>query len=65
MAIEAVIISKDEDFARRRGIVSSGPVIVWLRIRNTSRRSLLRRFASLFPGVLAALQHGETLIEVR
>lgn len=65
MTTKSTIISKDEGFARRRGIASSGPTVIWLRIGNTSRRSLLSVFASLFPEILAALQRGDTIIEIR
>jgi predicted nuclease of predicted toxin-antitoxin system len=37
---EAVIITKDEDFALRRTLVEAGPAIVWLRRGNTNRRDL-------------------------
>jgi predicted nuclease of predicted toxin-antitoxin system len=37
---EAVIITKDEDFALRRTLAAAGPAIVWVRRGNTSRREL-------------------------
>lgn len=60
-----VIVTKDEDFVQRRGMVLVGPPVVWLRIGNTSRGYLLTWIAPLFPKILAALQRGETLIEIR
>jgi predicted nuclease of predicted toxin-antitoxin system len=45
----AVIVTKDEDFPHRLGQSGSGPVTVWLRIGNTSRRALLEWFGPLLP----------------
>lgn len=62
---KAVIITKDEDFAQRRNLHNSQyPAIVWLRIGNTRRAELLQWFSTLMPQIIAALQRGETLIEV-
>jgi predicted nuclease of predicted toxin-antitoxin system len=62
-ATGAVIVTKDEDFAVRQ-ILRSGPAIVWLRVGNTRRAVLLRRFEAEFPSVVAALERGERLVEV-
>ena len=64
-AIGAVIVTKDEDFARKRAVTSIGPSVVWTRLGNTRRSALLGRFAILFPQILAALLRGETLVEIR
>lgn len=61
----AVIVSKDEDFVdrfRRRG---DGPVIVWLRIGNSSNRVLLAWFVPLLPAAVQRIQAGDKLIEIR
>lgn len=60
-----IIISKDEDFAQRRALAAGGPAIVWLRVGNTRRHELLRWFATIFPRALAALERGDTLVEIR
>ena len=39
LAVGAVIVSKDEDFAQRRILASAGPTVVWVRLPNTRRRS--------------------------
>jgi predicted nuclease of predicted toxin-antitoxin system len=62
---QCVLLTKDEDFVdrfRRRGI---GPVIVWLRIGNSSNRVLLAWLLPLLPTVLARIEAGDTLIDVR
>lgn len=61
---QAVIISKDEDFAIRSNMSQHGPPIVWLRIGNTSRTELLEWFAIALPQILKELEKGERLIEV-
>lgn len=59
----AVIVTKDEDFAVHR-ILHDGPSVVWVRIGNTRRAELLRRFDAELPKVVAALERGETIIEL-
>jgi predicted nuclease of predicted toxin-antitoxin system len=60
----AIIITKDEDFAQRHALAETGPVIVWIRLRNTRRAELLEWFEAALPYVISALARGETLIEV-
>ena len=61
---DAVILTKDEDFARRRTISGAGPAIVWIRLPNTRRKSLLAWFERVLPDVVIALERGEELIEI-
>ncbi len=63
-SVDAVIVSKDEDFAQRKVLKSAGPPIVWVRLRNTRRRELLVWFEAVLPGIIEALERGESLIEV-
>jgi len=60
----AVIVTKDEDFAQRKTMAPGGPAVVWVRLPNTRRRELLVWFGTVLPEVMAALERGETLIEV-
>lgn len=61
----AVVITKDEDFPRRRATSAVGPTVDWLRLPNARRRALLNWFDSILPAVAAAVERGETVIEVR
>ncbi len=61
---EWAILSKDEDFARRRASTAVGPAVIWIRLPNTRRRALLIWFEEVLPAILAALENGETLVEV-
>jgi len=65
IAEEAVIATKDEDFASRALIDIHAPIIVWLRIGNSSRRALLQWFRPMLPEIESRIKKGETLLEVR
>ena len=41
LGVDAIIVTKDEDFAERTARTAVGPVIVWLRIGNATNRALL------------------------
>jgi predicted nuclease of predicted toxin-antitoxin system len=58
-----VIVTKDEDFAVRR-VLEEGPAVVWVRTGNTRRAELLRRIEFDFSAIVAALERGETLVEI-
>ena len=64
VAADAAIITKDEDFAMRRAVVASGPAVVWIRCGNTSNRELLTWIRFRLPTIVAALERGESLIEI-
>ena len=64
LASPAVIVTKDEDFAQRRILSDRGPAIVWIRLPNTRRATLLAWFEHTLPDILVALTRGEMLIEV-
>ena len=62
---QAAILTKDQDFAERLMSSRSAPVIVWLRIGNTSNRVLISWLLSLWPEVISRIESGDNLIEVR
>jgi predicted nuclease of predicted toxin-antitoxin system len=61
----AVVMTKDEDFAEwvRRG--RPGPAVVWLRIGNCSNRSLRTWLEPLLPIIVRQLEGGDRLLEIR
>jgi predicted nuclease of predicted toxin-antitoxin system len=61
----AIVITKDDDFAKRFHQSKTAPSIVWLRIGNTSRKALLDWFKPLLPRIVALIEEGERLVEVR
>lgn len=60
-----VIVSKDDDFARRVRDTTTGPSVVWLRVGNSSTRALEAWFVPLLPAIVEQLHAGERLVEVR
>lgn len=63
LSSSAAIITKDEDFARRKALGGAGPAVIWIRLPNTRRRKLLQWFEKALPDILSALERGETMIE--
>lgn len=61
----ATIITKDADFADRRGAAASGPQVVWLRIGNSTAPELLAWLDKSWSRVESALKNGRAVIEVR
>lgn len=64
LAKEAVIITKDEDFAIRASVSKNAPAIVWVRIGNCANARLLAWFEQEWPSVIATLQAGNRLVEI-
>lgn len=62
---QAIVVTKDEDFPHRLSRSLAAPVIIWLRIGNTSRNALLQWFEPLLPLIVQHIQQGDRLIEVR
>ncbi len=62
---DQVIVTKDEDFARRVQADAGGPVIVWLRIGNTSNAALRAWFIPQLPKLVELVGQGYRVVEVR
>jgi predicted nuclease of predicted toxin-antitoxin system len=62
---QAIIITKDEDFPLRSSQSTAPPVIIWLRIGNTSRKAIHEKFDFLLPDIMKHVEKGDRLIEVR
>jgi len=60
----AVIVTKDEDFAARAQQLPDGPVIVWLRVGNTTNRVLRAWIEPRLPGIVQLLAQGSRVVEV-
>lgn len=65
LTVETVIVTKDEDFAERAARDSNSPVIVWLRIGNSTNHALLQWLWPRWPQVIMLLDNKHRLIEVR
>ena len=62
---DAALITKDEDFADLVALGGPAPVIVWVRVGNTTRRALLDWFGPLVDQVIAMIDNGDRLVELR
>ena len=62
--MQAVIVSKDEDFVYLRQVEPSGPRLVWLRLGNTRNIVLFQKLGPIWPHVIAKLEAGDQLIEI-
>ena len=60
-----VVVSKDADFADIVIATGTRQAAVWLRLGNTRKQHLLARMTAVLPEIVAALDAGETLVEVR
>ena len=60
-----VIVTKDEDFAQRAQSLAAGPVIVWLRIGNTSNAALREWLIPQLPQLVELIGQGHRVVEVR
>ena len=59
-----VIITKDEDFQMRASISTEFPTIIWVRIGNSSKKSLLHFFDKKWERIKQELANGSKLIEL-
>lgn len=64
MVIQAIVITKDEDYASRRGR-ESGPTILWIRLGNTTNDRLVAALEQAWPHVEVALAADSPIVEVR
>ena len=62
---QSVIITKDEDFVLLRAVDAAGPSVVWIRMGNALRRTLLDKLSVAWPAVIAQLEAGEPVVEIR
>jgi len=65
LQIGAIILTKDDDFAERTSRTASGPIIVWLRIGNSTNRVLFAWLEPRWGAIIQLLSEGNRLIEVR
>jgi predicted nuclease of predicted toxin-antitoxin system len=62
----AAVVTKDEDFAARaaRATKAQPPVIVWLRVGNTTNRVLRALVEPRLPGIVELIRQGHRMVEV-
>jgi len=62
---DAVIVTKDEDFADMVATGREAPAVVWVRAGNTRRAVLLACFEPLIEQIVETVGSGQRLIELR
>ena len=62
---EWVIVTKDEDFQDLSIRLGSPPQVLWVRLGNCRKQSLLQVFDHLIESLDAALASGEPIVELR
>ena len=60
-----VIITKDEDFSQRAQADPAGPIVIWLRVGNTSNAMLRASLLPQMPVAVRLIGQGYRLLEVR
>jgi predicted nuclease of predicted toxin-antitoxin system len=63
-SLGAVIVSKDEDFARFTLVRPEPVAVVWLRLGNCRTATLLATMERVWPEIVRQLDAGDRLIEV-
>ncbi|MEQ1717920.1 MAG: DUF5615 family PIN-like protein [Hyphomicrobium sp.] len=63
--VGAVVVTKDEDFIILKTSDPDGPCVVWVRIGNAVRRVIIERISKIWPAVVAQLESGEQIVEIR
>ena len=61
----AIVVTKDEDFARLASATSSGPAVLWVRAGNLVNRLLLARFDASWLEILEHFESGARIVELR
>ena len=60
----AIVVTKDEDFGQMAATAPDARVL-WVRIGNAVNRVLLARFERAWPEILARLEEGAQVVEIR
>ena len=60
-----VLISKDEDFLHFANQPNTSAQFIWVRLGNCRKQALLSAFDALLPQLVAALDTGTRVVEVR
>lgn len=61
---EAVLVTKDQDFAIAKAVRGDGPSVIWIRIGNTSNEVLIARLINSLGAIAEAFARGDTIVEV-
>lgn len=59
------VVTKDEDFVDRIHLGRVSPSVVWVRLGNTRKRTLLTWFTPQLERIASLVESGEKLVELR
>lgn len=62
--VDAVVMTKDEDFLRLQERFGAPPKLIWITCGNTSNTYLRNVFTKTLADALAVLELGDTLVEI-
>lgn len=62
---DVVLVSKDEDFVHIANRQGDAGRLVWVRIGNCRKQALLETFDRALPRIVAALEEGYRIVELR
>ncbi len=62
---QLILISKDEDFFHLSARHGRGVPLVWVRVGNCRKKELLSAFERVWPRIIACLEAGDEMVEVR
>lgn len=60
-----IVVSKDEDFLHLANRPGDTGKLLWVRIGNCRKQTLLRAFERELPGVVRAFEEGFRVVEIR
>jgi predicted nuclease of predicted toxin-antitoxin system len=61
---DAILVTKDQDFAMARAAAGEGPPVIWVRLGNTDNETLIARFVQAIESISAAIERGDTVVEL-
>ena len=64
-AEKRVVITKDEDFLRFSNQAGSSGSLIWVRMGNCRKKTLLEAFQRSLPMLVSALEGGNRVLELR
>jgi predicted nuclease of predicted toxin-antitoxin system len=64
-ATDAIIVTKDEDFAQLAAVRPPPPRVLWIRLGNTTNANLIRTLETHWPSLIAHFNAGAPVVEVR
>lgn len=64
LVMDAVLITKDEDFHQLHARGAACPRVIWLRLGNTRTKTLVEVLSPQLDRILDALDEGEVFIEI-